>query len=154
MPSKSLVDKTLCQNHLRVPTDKSSKYVNLHSAQKVTHGCSWISTSAQKRPIGHITIQVTVTDTHLPIVEQHYPQFLTLKKISQIPITYARPSRRGQQFSFTNPVYSKTATLHPHTMAPTTSRKLTHTMFRHHPSLSVLSTRTRRISSLANLRTR
>jgi hypothetical protein len=154
MPSKSLVDKTLCQNHLRVPTDKSSKYVNLHSAQKVTHGCSWISTNARKRPTGHITIQVTVTDTHLPIVEQHYPQFLTLKKISQIPITYARPSRRGQQFSFTNPVYSKTATLHPHTMAPTTSRKLTHTMFRHHPSLSVLSTRTRRISSLANLRTR
>jgi hypothetical protein len=137
---------------------------------KVAHGCSGISTGVRKRPTGHITIQVTITytrrghhilhrlnlrdDTHLPIIEQHYPQFLTLKKISQAPLTYARPNRRGQQFSFTNPVYSKTATLHPHTMVPTTSRNLTHTVFRHHPSPPILSTPTRKISRLANLHTR
>jgi hypothetical protein len=31
---------TTCQNHLRVPTDKSSKYVNLHSAQKSPTGAT------------------------------------------------------------------------------------------------------------------
>jgi hypothetical protein len=30
-------------------------------------------------------------DTDLPVVEQHYPQFLTLKKISQLPLTYTHP---------------------------------------------------------------
>jgi hypothetical protein len=32
-------------------------------------------------------------DTHLPIVKQHYPQLFTLKKTSQLPLTY--PNRRG-----------------------------------------------------------
>jgi hypothetical protein len=32
-------------------------------------------------------------DTHLPVVKQHYPQLLTLKKISQLPLTYTRPNR-------------------------------------------------------------
>jgi hypothetical protein len=137
---------------------------------KVAHGCSRISTGVQIRPTCHITIQITVTytrrghhtlhwlslrdDTHLPVIEQHYPQFLTLKKISQIPLTYARPNRRGQQFSFTNPVYSETATLHPHTTAPTTSRKLTHTVFQHHPSPPILSTRTRKIPGTLHTRRR
>jgi hypothetical protein len=93
---------------------------------KLAHGCSRISTGVRKRPTGHITIQVTVTyaqrghhilhrlnlrdDTHLPIIEQHYPQFLTLKKISQIPLTYACPNRRGQQFSFTRAEVERTHT--------------------------------------------
>jgi hypothetical protein len=155
--SKSLDKNAPCERRPRVQPDRHNK---------IRHQ----SLSPRKRPTGHITIQVIVTytrrghhilhrlnlrdDTHLPIIEQHYPQFLTLKNILQIPLTYPCPSRRGQQFSFTNPVYSKTATLHPHTMAPTISRKLIHTVLRHHPSPLVLSTRTRRISSLANLRTR
>jgi hypothetical protein len=137
---------------------------------KVAYGCSRISTGVRKRPTGHITIQVTVTytqqghhtlcrlnlrdDTHLPIIEQHYPQFLTLKKISQIPPHLCSPQSARTTILVYHPVYSKTATLHPHTTAPTTSRNLTHTVFRHHPSPPIPSTCTRKISSLANLHTR
>jgi hypothetical protein len=93
-------------------------------------------------------------NTHLPVIEQHYPQFLTLKKISQLPFTYARPNRRGQQFSFTSPVHAKMATLHPHTMTPTTSRKFTHTVFRHRPSPPIPSTRTRQTLGTLYMRRR
>jgi hypothetical protein len=133
--------------HKRAKTTNRPHYNTTRSYIQVVFSCTRLG--------HHILHRLNLRDdTHLPIIEQHYPQFLTLKKISQIPLTYARPKRRGQQFSFTNPVYSKMATLHPHTMAPTTSRKLTHTVFRHHPPLHVLSTRTRKISSLANLHTR
>jgi hypothetical protein len=84
-------------------------------------------------------------DTHLPVVEQHYPQSITLKKISQLPLTYTRPSRRGQQFPFASPVHTKTTTLHLTTMTPITSRQLTHSPFRHRPSPPMPSTRTRKI---------
>jgi hypothetical protein len=33
-------NNTTCQNHLRVPTDMSSKYVNLHSAQNSPTGAA------------------------------------------------------------------------------------------------------------------
>jgi hypothetical protein len=70
-------------------------------------------------------------DTHLPVVKKHYPQFLTLKEASQLPLTYTRPSWRGQQFSLASPVHSKTTTLH-----------LTHSTLRHRPSPPTPSTRT------------
>jgi hypothetical protein len=83
------------------------------------------------RPTGHITIQITVTythrghhilhrlnlrdDTHLLVIEQHYPQFFTLKKFLKIALAYTRPYWRSQQLPFTNPVYSETVTPHnPH----------------------------------------
>jgi hypothetical protein len=34
-------------------------------------------------------------DSHLPIVKQHYPQLLTLKKTLQLSLSYTRPNRRG-----------------------------------------------------------
>jgi hypothetical protein len=86
-------------------------------------------------------------DTHLPIVEQHYPQFLTRKQTSQLPFTHTRPSLRGQQFSFASPVHTKTTTLHLITMMPTTSRQLTHSPFCHRPSPPTPSTRTQKILS-------
>jgi hypothetical protein len=70
-------------------------------------------------------------DTHLPIVEQHYPQFLTRKQTSQLPLTHTRPSWRGQQFPFANPIHTKTTALHITTMTPFTSRQFTHSPFRH-----------------------
>jgi hypothetical protein len=76
-------------------------------------------------------------DTHLPIVKQHYPQLLTLKKTSQFPLTYTRPNRRGQQFPLASPVHTKTTTLH-----------LTHSTLRHRPSPPTLSTRTRKNFSI------
>jgi hypothetical protein len=91
-------------------------------------------------------------DTHLPVIKQHYPQFLTLKKLLKIPLAYARPSQQGQQFSFINPVYTETATLHPHTTAPATPRKFTHTMFSHHPSPPTPDTHTRKIPGTLHTR--
>jgi hypothetical protein len=135
---------------------------------RVAHGRNRTNTSVRIRPTGHITTQITITytrrghrllhrlnlwdDTHLTIIKQHYPQFLTLKKVLKIPLAYARPNRRGQQFSLTNPVYSETATFHPHSTAPATSRKFTHTMFSHHPSPLTPSTRTRKIPSTLHTR--
>jgi hypothetical protein len=83
-------------------------------------------------------------DTHLPVVKQHCPQVLTLKKISQLPLSYTRPSRRGQQFPFTSPVHTKTTTLHLTTMTPLTSRHLTNSPLRHRPSPPTPSTRTKK----------
>jgi hypothetical protein len=78
-------------------------------------------------------------DTHLPIVKQHYPQLLTLKKTSQLLITYTRPNRRGQQFPLASPAHTKPATIH-----------LTHSTLRHRPSPPTPSTRTRQNFSIRN----
>jgi hypothetical protein len=112
-----------------------------HSVQKSPKGAAGLAQQVhdtksltQRRPTGHITIQVAVTytlrrvtrptaqintttpsitarttqghhilhrfnlrdDDCLPIIEQHYFQFLTLKKIPQIPLTNARSNRRRQ----------------------------------------------------------
>jgi hypothetical protein len=91
-------------------------------------------------------------DTNLPIVEQHYPQFLTRKQTSQLPLTHTRPSRRGQQFSFASPIHTKTTTLHLTMMTPITLRQLTHSPFRHRPSPLTPSTRTRKILSTHHTR--
>jgi hypothetical protein len=91
-------------------------------------------------------------DTHLPVVEQHYPQFLSLKKISQLPLTYTHPNRRGQQFSLTSPVHAKMPTLHLTTMTPTASRQSTHSPFRHRPSPPTPNTRTQKILSTHHTR--
>jgi hypothetical protein len=88
-----------CKSHLRVQPEQHNNYVKI----KVFHK-RLISTKARS-----LIIQITVTytqrghhilhwlnlqdDTHLPVVEQHYPQFLTLKKISQLPFTDTRPNR-------------------------------------------------------------
>jgi hypothetical protein len=91
-------------------------------------------------------------DTHLPIVEQHYPQFLTRKQVSQLPFTHTRPSRRGQQFPFASPIHTKTTTLHLTMMTHFTSRQLTHSPFRHRSSPPTPSTRTRMILSTHHTR--
>jgi hypothetical protein len=91
-------------------------------------------------------------DTHLPIVEQHYPQFLTRKQTSQLPLTHTRPSWRGQQFPFASPVHTKMTTLHLTTMTPITSRELTHSPFHHRPSPPTPSTHTRKILSTHHTR--
>jgi hypothetical protein len=91
-------------------------------------------------------------DTHLPIVKQHYPQLLTLKKIPQLPLSYTRPSRQGQQFPFTSPVHTKTTTLHLTTMTPLTLRHLTNSPLRHRPSPPMPSTRTRKDFSIHHTR--
>jgi hypothetical protein len=93
-------------------------------------------------------------DTHLPIVKQHYPQLLTLKKIPQLPLSYTRPSRRGQQFPFASPVHTKTTTLHLTTMMPITPRHLTNPPLRHRPSPPTPSTRTRQNFSIHHTRRR
>jgi hypothetical protein len=80
-------------------------------------------------------------DTHLPIVKQHYPKLLTLKKTSQLPLTHTRPNRRGQQFPLAIPVHTKTTTLH-----------LTHSMLRHRPSPPTPSSRTRKNFSIRHMR--
>jgi hypothetical protein len=80
-------------------------------------------------------------DTHLTIVKQHYPQLLTLKKTSQLPLTYTRPNRRGQQFPLASPVHTKTTTLH-----------LTHSTLRHRPLPPTPSTRTRKNFSIRHTR--
>jgi hypothetical protein len=80
-------------------------------------------------------------DTHLPIVKQHYPQLLTLKKTSQLPLTYTRPNRRGQQFPLASPAHTKPTTIH-----------LTHSTLRHRPSPPTPSTRTRQNFSIRNMR--
>jgi hypothetical protein len=120
------------------------------------------------RPTDHITIQIIVTytqrghhilhrlnlrdDTHLPVIEQHYPQFFTLKKFPKIALAYIRPYRRSQQLPITNPVYSETATLHSHTTTPTTSREFTHTTLSHHPLTPAPSPRTRKIPGTLQMR--
>jgi hypothetical protein len=73
---------------------------------------------------GHHTLhQLNLRDdTHLPIVEQHYPQFIALKQTSQLSLTYTRPSPRGQQFPLASPVHTKATTLHLTMMTPITSR--------------------------------
>jgi hypothetical protein len=76
-------------------------------------------------------------DTHLPIVKQHYPQLLTLKKTSQLHLTYTRPNRRGQQFPLASPVHTKPTTIH-----------LTHSTLRHLPSPPTPSTWTRKNFSI------
>jgi hypothetical protein len=92
----------------------------LNNTTSTRRSKSFAKDSVQKSPMGaagstkarSLIISITVTytqrghhilhwlslrdDTHLPIVEQHYPQFLTLKKISQLPLTYTHPNRRGQ----------------------------------------------------------
>jgi hypothetical protein len=80
-------------------------------------------------------------DSHLPIVKQHYPQLLTLKKTSQLPLTHARPSRRGQQFPLASPAHTKPTTIH-----------FTHSTLRHRSSPPTPSTRTRQNFSIRNTR--
>jgi hypothetical protein len=80
-------------------------------------------------------------DTHLPIIKQHYPQLLTLKKTSQFPLTYTRPNRRGQQFPLASLVHTKTTTLH-----------LTYSTLRHRPSPPTPSTRTGKNFSIRHTR--
>jgi hypothetical protein len=98
-----------CKSRLRVQPEQHNKCTNIEVFSK--------RLSIQKPPTGaagstrvrNLSIQITVTytqrghhilhwlnfrdDTHIPVIEQHYPQFLTLKKISQLPFTYARPNR-------------------------------------------------------------
>jgi hypothetical protein len=156
--SKSFPKDSPSKSRLRVQPKQHNKYVKIEVFHKrlraeVAYGCGRINEGAR------LIIQITVTytqrghhilhwlnlrdDTHLPVVEQHYPQFLTLKKISQLPFTYTRPNQRGQQFSFTSPIHAKTTTLHLITMTPTTSRQFTHSPFHHLPSPPIPSTRTR-----------
>jgi hypothetical protein len=80
-------------------------------------------------------------DSHLPIVKQHYPKLLTLKKTSQLPLTHTRPSRRGQQFLLASPAHTKPTAIH-----------LTHSTLRHRPSPPTPSTRTRHNFSIRNTR--
>jgi hypothetical protein len=90
---------------------------------------------------GHHTLHwLNLRDvTHLPIVEQHYPQFFTRKQTSQLPLTQTRPSRRGQQLQLASPVHTKATTFHVTTMTPT------HPPFRHRPSPPMPNTRTRKV---------
>jgi hypothetical protein len=90
-----------CKNRLRVQPDQHNKHAR-SSAQTSTGAAG--SAKAQS-----LIIQIRVTymqrghhtlhrfnlrdDTHLPIVEQHYPQFIALKQTSQLSLTYTRPSR-------------------------------------------------------------
>jgi hypothetical protein len=89
---------------------------------KITYGCSRTNTinvqhqvhrsltgAAGSVKAHNLIIQIIVTymqrghhtlhwlnlrdDTHLPVVEQHYPQFITLKQTSQLSLTYTHPSR-------------------------------------------------------------
>jgi hypothetical protein len=80
-------------------------------------------------------------DSHLPLVKQHYPQLLTLKKTSQLPLTYTRPNWRGQQFPLASPAHTKPTTIH-----------FTHSTLRHRPSPPTPSTRTRQNFSIRNTR--
>jgi hypothetical protein len=80
-------------------------------------------------------------DSHLPIVKQHYPQLLTLKKTSQLPLTYTCPSRRGQQFPLASLAHTKPTTIH-----------FTHSMLRHRPAPPTPSTWTRQNFSIRNTR--
>jgi hypothetical protein len=80
-------------------------------------------------------------NSHLPIVKKHYPQLLTLKKTSQLPLTYARPNRRGQQFPPTSPAHTKPTTI-----------QFTHSTLRHRPSSPTPNTRTRQNFSIRNTR--
>jgi hypothetical protein len=86
-----------CKSRLRVQPEQHNNYVKIEVFHK-----RLISTKAH-----NLNIQITVTytqrghhilhwlnlrdDTHLPVVEQHYPQVLTLKKISQLPLHLHSP---------------------------------------------------------------
>jgi hypothetical protein len=139
--NQSLSQKNLCTSRLRARPDQRRRaalsYKSQLHAQRGHHTSHWLNLR---------------NDTHLPIVEQHYPQFLTLKKISQLPLTYTHPNRRGQQFSLTSPVHAKTTTIHLTTMTPIASRQSTHSPFRHRPSPPIPSTCAREL--LGTLRAR
>jgi hypothetical protein len=80
-------------------------------------------------------------DSHLPIVKKHYPKLLTLKKTPQLPLTYTRPNRQGQQFPLASPAHTKPTAIH-----------FTHSTLRHRPSSPSPDTRTRQNFSIRNMR--
>jgi hypothetical protein len=140
------------------PRTQPEQYKCTNTANRPHHHYNYIHT-ARASPITHtrrghrLSHRLNLrNDTHLPVIKQHYPQFLTLKKLPKMPFAYARPIRRRQQFSLTNLVYSKSTTLHPRATAPATPRKFTHTLFSHHPSPPTTSTCTRKILSTLHTR--
>jgi hypothetical protein len=131
MQNRSLSQKTPYRSHLRERPDQRKRAASSHKI---------MVTYTQRGH--HILHRLNLRDdTHLPVVEQHYPQFLTLKQISQLPLTHTQPNRRGQQFSLTNPIHAKTTPLHLAPITPTTSRQFTHSSLRHRPSPPITSTR-------------
>jgi hypothetical protein len=128
----------------------SSLYCEPGVGSAFTHYCK---TRARAPNILHrLSLQ---DNAHLPIIKQHHFQFLTLKKILQIPLTNTRLKRRGQQISLATPIHSKAGSLHPHPTTPTTSRHLANAMLRHHFSSLALDPHANRgIRRFAHLHSR
>jgi hypothetical protein len=76
--NRSLFEKTPYRSRLRERPDQRKRATSSHKimvtyTQRGHHILHWLNLR---------------DDTHLPIVEQHYPQFLTLKQNSQLPLTH------------------------------------------------------------------
>jgi hypothetical protein len=100
-------NRSLSQKTIRVKTEYRCSRTDIKNALDLVHKSPTGTTGSAKAH--SLIIQIIVTyvqrghhtshwfnlrdDTHLPIVKQHYPQLLTLKKTSQLPLTYTRTNR-------------------------------------------------------------